>query len=111
MIKIVNEGATNTEFAFLKDNENGAYEDQDRTKKFTSGIYHDRTLNTVTNGTYTKKEYKREVKYAYEKGPDGKERIKCKKKSDNPQECELNANGDIIPIDYEIKNSSYWCYI
>lgn len=101
--KIVNEGATNTEFAFLKDNENGAYEDQDRTKKFTSGIYHDRTLNTVTNGTYTKKEYKREVKYAYEKGPDGKERIKCKKKSDNPQECELNANGDIIPIDYEIK--------
>lgn len=101
--KIVNEGATNTEFAFLKDNENGAYEDQDRTKKFTSGIYHDRTLNTVTNGTYTKKEYKREVKYAYEKGPDGKERIKCKKKSDNPQECELNANGDIIPIGYEIK--------
>lgn len=101
--KIVNEGATNTEFAFLKDNENGAYEDQDRTKKFTSGIYHDRTLNTVTNGTYTKKEYKREVKYAYEKGPDGKERIKCKKKSDNPKECELNANGDIIPIDYEIK--------
>lgn len=101
--KIVNEGATNTEFAFLKDNENGAYEDQDRTKKFTSGIYYDRTLNTVTNGTYTKKEYKREVKYAYEKGPDGKERIKCKKKSDNPKECELNANGDIIPIDYEIK--------
>lgn len=101
--KIVNEGATNTEFAFLKDNENGAYEDQDRTKKFTSGIYHDRTLNTVTNGTYTKTEYKREVKYAYEKGPDGKERIKCKKKSDNPKECELNANGDIIPIDYEIK--------
>lgn len=101
--KIVNEGATNTEFAFLKDNENGAYEDQDRTKKFTSGIYHDRTLNTVTNGTYTKKEYKREVKYAYEKGPDGKERIKCKKKSDNPKECELNANGDIIPIGYEIK--------
>ena len=101
--KIVNEGATNTEFAFLKDNENGAYEDLARTKKFTSGIYHDRTLNTVTNGTYTKKEYKREVKYAYEKGPDGKERIKCKKKSDNPKECELNANGDIIPIDYEIK--------
>lgn len=101
--KIVNEGATNTEFAFLKDNENGAYEDQDRTKKFTSGIYHDRTLNTVTNGTYTKTEYKREVKYAYEKGPDGKERIKCKKKSDKPNECELNANGDIIPIDYEIK--------
>ena len=101
--KIVNEGATNTEFAFLKDNENGAYEDQDRTKKFTSGIYYDRTLNAVTEGTYKKTEYKREVKYAYEKGPDGKERIKCKKKSDNPKECELNANGDIIPIDYEIK--------
>ena len=104
--KIVNEGATNTEFAFLKDNENGAYEDLARTKKFTSGIYHDRTLNTVTNGTYTKKEYKREVKYAYEKGPDGKERIKCKRKVENGRttdDCELDANGDIIPIGYEIK--------
>ena len=92
----------NGDFAFLRDNENGAYKNQDRTEKFTSGIYYDKKLNEVTTGMHKKTEYKREIEYTYEE-VDGKQRIKCERKSANSNECKLDANGDIIPIDYKVK--------
>ena len=99
---IKSKDAHNEDFAFLIDNENGAYKNQDRTEKFTSGIYHDKKLNEVTTGMHKKTEYKREIEYTYET-VDGKQRIKCERKSANSNECKLDANGDIIPIDYKVK--------
>ena len=61
--KIPGNGAGNTDFAFLKDSEKGAYKNKARTNEFSDGIYHDRILNSVTSEKIKKKEYQRVVEY------------------------------------------------
>lgn len=102
---IVKNGVANTDFAFLKDEEDeGAYKNSDRTEKFTSGIYYNRKLKSIETNLKKKKEFVREIEYTYET-IDGKQRIKCQRNVVNGQEtkdCKLDANGDIIPIDYKV---------
>lgn len=61
--KIPENGASNIDFAFLKDNEKGAYKNKARTNKFSYGIYHDRMLNNVVSEKIKKIEYQRVVEY------------------------------------------------
>ena len=104
---IVKNGVANTDFAFLKDEEDiGAYKNSDRTEEFTSGsMYYNRKLKSIETNLKEKTEYVRTVEYAYET-INNKKRIKCEREIDNngkkTENCKLDANGDIIPIDYKV---------
>ena len=74
---ITEDETSNTAFAFLKDNEKGAYKNKARTDKFVNGIYYDRMLNSVASEKIKKKEYQRVVEYEKDdKGNPIKERHK-----------------------------------
>ena len=98
---IINNNVANTDFAFLKDSEKGAYKNKARTDKFNNGIYYDKMLNQVVSEKIKKTEYQRVVKY------DKEDKYKSKPKiTIEPIEVEYDTTKVKLAIGKDIQSTT-----
>lgn len=99
--EILENGTNNTEFAFLKDNEKGAYKNKARTDRFNEGIYYDRMLNQVVSKKVKKTEYQRVVEYEENDKDKSKPKITIK-----PIDVEYDTTEVKLAIGKDIKSGN-----